>query len=44
MTKQPHLEEFKIKAVKQITERGHRVSEDSEQKSRCAATPRVGEQ
>ncbi|WP_276202430.1 hypothetical protein [Acidovorax temperans] len=26
MTKQPYPEEFKIEAVKQITERGHRVS------------------
>jgi len=29
MTKQPYPEEFKIEAVKQITERGHRVSDVS---------------
>ena len=29
MTKQPYPEEFKIEAVKQITERGHRVAEVS---------------
>ncbi|MFI8614293.1 transposase, partial [Acidovorax sp. NPDC077693] len=29
MTKQPYPEEFKIEAVKQITERGHRVADVS---------------
>lgn len=29
MTKQPYPEEFKIEAVKQITERGYRVAEVS---------------
>ncbi len=29
MTKQPYPEEFKIEAVKQITERGYRVTERS---------------
>jgi transposase len=29
MTKQPYPEEFKIEAVKQITERGHKVSDVS---------------
>ena len=28
-TKQPYPEEFKIEAVKQITERGHRVADVS---------------
>ncbi|MEO5733010.1 MAG: transposase [Rubrivivax sp.] len=32
MTKQPFPEEFKIEAVKQITERGHKVAEVS---ARC---------
>ena len=29
-TKQPYPEEFKIEAVKQITERGHRVADVSD--------------
>jgi len=29
MTKQPYPEEFKIEAVKQITERGHKVADVS---------------
>ena len=29
MTKQPYPEEFKIEAIKQITQRGHRVADVS---------------
>ena len=39
MTKQPYPEEFKFEAVKQITERGHKVADVSRRSQPVVATP-----